>query len=178
MATSQRVSRGFHRLGLFLAAILMLIGVISSAWVALDTANDAKAVHDQQAKLVCAQAALKNAPTPPAKAPPDWGAAIDAAGAASNEPTASASGHPQRPNLHIPPGYPLVPSHDLQALGCSDEPEEVSEADILSATPTDFSYAAVLLPPLGIGLAITLAVSLAVYMLVRVIGWVIGGFAA
>jgi hypothetical protein len=69
MGGSTRVSRGFHRLGLFLAAILMLIGVISSAWVALDTANDAKAIHDQQAKLVCAQAALKNAPTPRAKAP-------------------------------------------------------------------------------------------------------------
>jgi hypothetical protein len=62
-------------------------------------------------------------------------------------------------------------------LGCSDEPEEVSEWDILSATPTDFSYAAVLLPPLGIGLAITLAVALAVYLLVRATGWVVGGFA-
>jgi hypothetical protein len=150
MATSQRISRGFHRLGIVLAAIPFVVGSAVSAYVALNQANDSKAIHDQRAKLVCAQAALKNAPTLLAQRLPDI---------------------PDAP-------FHLVPVQDLQALGCSNKPEEVPEDDILSATPTDFSYAAVLLPPLGIGLAITLAASLAVYYMIRAIGWVIGGFAA
>ena len=44
MSTTQRVSRGFHRLGLFLAAIPMLIGafisVLKADWSAPWSAND------------------------------------------------------------------------------------------------------------------------------------------
>jgi hypothetical protein len=43
MSTSQRVSRGFHRLGLFLAAILLLVGGTLSVIYALDEAGPALA---------------------------------------------------------------------------------------------------------------------------------------
>jgi len=35
MSLSQRVSRGFHRLGVLIAAVLMLIGIVSSAVIAV-----------------------------------------------------------------------------------------------------------------------------------------------
>jgi len=70
-------------------------------------------------------------------------------------------------------GFPLY----LKQVGCSDkEDETVSYAE--ARNPPEFNWWASLLPPLGLGLAITLAVSLVVYALVRAIGWVIGGFAA
>jgi hypothetical protein len=61
MATSQRLSRGFHRLALFLAAIPLLVGGIGSTFFAFDHANYAQHLHDEQVKLVCAQTALKAA---------------------------------------------------------------------------------------------------------------------
>ena len=51
MSAAQRVSRGFHRLALFLAAIPLLIGGSMSVYVAFDLANR---LWDQHQKLVCA----------------------------------------------------------------------------------------------------------------------------
>ena len=51
MAASQRVSRGFHRLALFLAAIPLLLGGSLSVYIAFDLANRA---WEQHQKLVCA----------------------------------------------------------------------------------------------------------------------------
>ena len=45
MATSQRLSRGFHRLALFLAAIPMLFRVIFSAYFAYEDATQGLARH-------------------------------------------------------------------------------------------------------------------------------------
>jgi hypothetical protein len=42
MSASQRVSRGFHRLAVFLAAVPLLVGVVWSTFVAIDIANDAR----------------------------------------------------------------------------------------------------------------------------------------
>ena len=51
MSTAQRVSRGFHRLALFLAAIPLLLGGSLSVYIAFDLANR----HwEQHQKLVCA----------------------------------------------------------------------------------------------------------------------------
>ena len=55
-ATSQRVSRGFHRLALFLASIPLLVGIVASVYMA---DASAKRWHDQQLKLVRAQAKLE-----------------------------------------------------------------------------------------------------------------------
>jgi len=51
MAASQRVSRGFHRLALFLAAIPLLLGTILSLGYANNVADQNQKQH---AKLVCA----------------------------------------------------------------------------------------------------------------------------
>ena len=51
MSTSQRPSRGFHRLALFLAAIPLLIGAPLSVWSAVEMA---KRGFDHNKKLVCA----------------------------------------------------------------------------------------------------------------------------
>jgi hypothetical protein len=51
MSTAQRVSRGFHRLALFLAAIPLLLGGSLSIYVAFNLANRAREQHQ---KLVCA----------------------------------------------------------------------------------------------------------------------------
>ena len=60
MATAQRLGHGFNRLALFLAAIPLLVGGGLSLAIAIDQANDAKAMHEEQARLVCAQTALKS----------------------------------------------------------------------------------------------------------------------
>ena len=68
---------------------------------------------------------------------------------------------------------------DLKSFGCSDASRLVLEENILNApSPTDFSYAAELLPGLGWALGAALFVGLLIYGIVRAIGWVIGGFTA
>jgi hypothetical protein len=51
MSAAQRVSRGFHRLALFLAAIPLLLGGSLSIYIAFDLANR---LWEQHQKLVCA----------------------------------------------------------------------------------------------------------------------------
>ena len=60
MATSHRLSRGFHRLALVLAAIPLVVGGYFYFVVALDRAETAKRQHDEQVKLACAQSKLKS----------------------------------------------------------------------------------------------------------------------
>jgi hypothetical protein len=153
MAASQRVSRGFHRLALFLAAIPLLLGGILSVYFAWD----AKLAYDHQAKLVCAQTALNSAQQlkllglPPLPS----GSHLDSLGDRDSE------------------------QLDLQKLGCSDWAQTTTIGEVLQAKPPEaFSYAASLPRFLGLGLAMTLGLSLAVYGIVRAIGWVIGGFVA
>jgi len=51
MSAAQRVSPGFHRLALFLAAIPLLLGGSLSVYIAFDLANR---LWEQHQKLVCA----------------------------------------------------------------------------------------------------------------------------
>jgi|RhiMetdeSRZDD1v2_1073273.scaffolds.fasta_scaffold357948_5 hypothetical protein len=60
MSTAQMVSRGFHRLGLFLAAITLVpVGILSLAF-AREYADSAKFVHDVQLKSACARERLSH----------------------------------------------------------------------------------------------------------------------
>jgi hypothetical protein len=59
MSTSQRVSRGFHRLALFLAAIPLLVGGLLSVYVAYPVVSHGL---DQHQRLVCAHEHLDLAP--------------------------------------------------------------------------------------------------------------------
>ena len=60
MNTSQKISRGFQKLALFLAAIVLLLGVAWSAATAINAANSARQSHDEQLELVCAKTAITN----------------------------------------------------------------------------------------------------------------------
>ena len=59
---SQRISRGFHRLAIFLAAIPFLIGGTWATFVAIAQANSAQGTYEETVKLVCAQTELKKNP--------------------------------------------------------------------------------------------------------------------
>ena len=152
--SSQRVSRGFHRLGMFLAAIPLLVGGTWAIISALNVVSEQRS-HDEQIALVCAKKQLAAKATP------------------SDQPAEKSQG----PWTFEEFTQPIT--HDLKSLGCSDVSRNVSEREILDArAPAEFHYASALLLPLAVCLAITLAISLAVYGLARAIGWVIGGFAA
>jgi hypothetical protein len=160
MDATQRLSRGFHRLALFLAAILLLAGGIVSVYVALDATNSAKRFHDDQVALVCAQDAFYR------KFYADLSRdEFDRRIAAKLAP--------------VETGEIKVSEPDLKELGCSDWPKTVSVIEIFRArSPNEFSWAQKISSYLAIGLGITLAISLAVYGMVRAVGWVIRGFAA
>jgi hypothetical protein len=51
-STSQRVTRGFHRLGVVLAGLTMLVGIAGTIFVGSMKAGDASVKHQQ---LVCAR---------------------------------------------------------------------------------------------------------------------------
>jgi hypothetical protein len=95
MSTAQRVSRGFHRLGPFLAAVPLLVVGTWSVFNALNAANNARLSHDAQAHLVCAKARI----------------------AAMRKTT------PGQPSVRLYSGEDDLPEDeqiDLQKLGCSD----------------------------------------------------------
>lgn len=54
MSTSKRVSRGFHRLAILLSAIPLIVGLIASTVVAVESANN------RRAALECANASVKD----------------------------------------------------------------------------------------------------------------------
>jgi len=153
MSVAQRISRGFHRLGPFLAAVPLLVVGTWSVFNALNAANNARLSHDEQAHLVCAKARI----------------------AATRKTT------PGQPSVRLYSGEDDLSDDeqiDVQKLGCSDRAQTASFREVFNSKPDDFNYPTEFLPPLAIGLAITLGLTLFVYGLVRAIGWVIGGFAA
>ena len=172
MAASQRVSRGFHRLAVFLAAIPLVVGILGSIFIALDEANAAKRSQDEQLELICAQE-LAKAPTrrllkpdeviplPPGKGPADveW----------HNPPPdgLKAITYPEAKN----PFDQFDEKYDLKELGCSEQSRKVSWHDMTDApAPGVLNYAAALLPFLSYGFGISLGIAFALYGIVRAIG--------
>lgn len=182
MATADRVSRGFHRLALFLAAIPLLVGGTWAGVTAFEAADRAKRTHAEQLELVCAKTRIGEKPVSPQEGE---GNVFDRFDDPSSADAAESNKKPWERNwtkkngATLPPGFTLAPpSRDLKALGCSEVSRQVLLRNILDArTPEDFSYAKALVPTLAFLLGITLAVSFAFYAVVRAIGWVIGGFA-
>jgi hypothetical protein len=153
MSTLQRVSRGFHRLGLLLAAIPLLIGgafTIGEAMEAMEAANRASREHQ---RVICAHQYLrqikKRRLTQEAKPPPI-----------------------SRDVLLAPDDTKI----NLRSMGCSSSDDTISLGE--ARNPPEFSWLGAFVPPTAALLGLTLAVSLAVYGLVRAIGWVVGGFTA
>jgi|RhiMetdeSRZDD1v2_1073273.scaffolds.fasta_scaffold115733_9 hypothetical protein len=151
MSAAQRVSRGFHRLAVFLAAIPLLIGVLFSLGTPYNVVTSELASHQA---VLCANKVYQTdrdrfwkivfAPIAP-------GHAVDT----------------------LLTGRPTV---GLRELGCSQNDNFILVED--AKNPPEFSWWRRFGEEAGSGLAFAVIASLAIYGLVRAIGWVIGGFAA
>jgi len=188
MGTSQRVSRGFHRLALVLSAIPLLVGTVLSLYWASDPTFADLTRHQH---LVCAHEHIErvkkrlpssNSPSAekkrlltdeeisavPPKAkdadPDDW-VEVPADSSLENNPY----------QLSFAPDQTTL---NLKRMGCSDSNYETVSLGEASTTIPNFSWYPRLAFYFGFGVFISLVLSLAVYGLVRAIGWVIGGFTA
>jgi hypothetical protein len=151
MSTSQRVSRGFHRLGLFLAAIILLIG--GSYWVfsAFDVASIYWRHHEA---LMCAHDVLQR------DEKRFWDLSykpynteevlIDLKALECSQPVNDPLGIVRFGDVKIVPSFSWISSFGSELL----------------------------FPPILITALATLILACAAYGVIRTIGWVIGGFAA
>jgi hypothetical protein len=171
--TAQRVSRGFHRLGLFLAAIPFLIGGGIAISISMEQADSANRDHQ---KLACAHDYIlthdaQHSPSPPMSPDNPFGdLALPQIGGG---PPAKKSGLLESIERFF--NSPDEERLSLKQIGCSSgEYETVSYGE--TRNPPPFSWLHAFAWPAALGLGITFALTLAAYGLVRAIGWVIGGF--
>jgi hypothetical protein len=136
MSAAQRVSRGFHRLGMFLAAIPLLIGGGISIFDALNQANAGKQAYYEQLALNCAQELAKAPQTRPVKdgevipLPP------------GKNPWEIAWRNPPPVGMRVI-AYPdskdasdqFDEKYDLKEMGCSEQARKVSWQQIMEALP-------------------------------------------
>ena len=175
MAASQRVSRGFHRLALFLAAIPFLVGLAASLYFAINSAREASKAQQQ---AICANNYIRRLNPNPIHEENCSEEDAAAAGVKLENFFTWCATQPPKPYwlLHGPDDATL----DLKSIGCSDSEYDtigLGEARAVAA-PFLSPWLDPFLSKFGVIFGITLAVSLAVYGVVRAIGWVIGGFAA
>jgi hypothetical protein len=179
MNTSQRIDRGFHRLGLLLAAVPFLFGVASCIKLASDAADHAQR---EQAELSCAKSWFDR----------DWTDVSDTSATSAEK---SSTPHldellreygsdPQAVPKPSPEEVDAIMANiagdrllDLRDVGCSQVSKSIKLREVFIA-PTLFSRWIAPVEPVATALAITLLVSFTIYAVVRAIGWVIGGFAA
>ena len=188
-----RLSRGFRRLALFLAAIPLIVGALWSIIWSLDEANSASSRHQQ---VLCAHgrvaALIGSHEVKPDRWPPPSGPKLTIEGLGMipvgedflrlsqdertkkvDEILASVKAETTGPWDQWVPSEKLSPL----ALGCGEKYDaDISYGEAL--LPPDFNWLTTFASGLIPSISITLALSAAVYALVRAIGWVIGGFAA
>ena len=193
MAASQRLSRGFHRLALFLAAIPLIVGALWSIIWSLDEANSASSRHQQ---VLCAHgriaALIGSHEVKPDRWPPPSGPKLTIEGLGTipvgedflrlsqdertkkvDEILASVKAETTGPWDQWVPSEKLSPL----ALGCGEKYDaDISYGEAL--IPPVFNWLGTLTSAMTPLIGTTLAATLAIYALVRAIGWVIGGFAA
>ena len=152
--TAQRVSRGFHRLGFFIAAALFLIAGALAVGPALQKANDASEEHQ---KLLCAHKYFGS-------------------GELRKLILSKA--------ILTGPFTDLIPLDNrelsFKALDCSSSDIDTVRYGEARDPPSFnwLDWLGVFAPLAAIPLGLALVVSLGVYTFIRAIGWVIGGFAA
>ena len=158
MGTSQQVSRGFHRLGLILATIPLLIGAGMVAQAYADYAKLSGSTQYQQ--KMCAH---------------DY---LEREGLVLTDDEMKELKPWQVPwQLYKLPKGEAVGTYNkewlirLKKIGCSNDEEAVITYGEARDASGWFEYATRVV-------GITLAISGAVYGLVRAIGWVVGGFMA
>jgi hypothetical protein len=160
MAASLRLSRGFHRLGLFLAAIPLLVGG------SLSVLNASHYANNKEQLLVCAHQAFGKGNDP---IPKGFFPVPETEGPPAPVPQASDKSPVGLRDFNL--------QLSLKDVGCSSLDEDTvsyAAARDLPALNWIATFASALMPDM----AITLTVTLGVYGLVRAIGWVIGGFAS
>src|SRR5262245_21360460 len=152
MRTAQRVSRGFHRLAVFFAAIPLVIGAAYSTPIVIEAMTAARKASLEHNRVMCAHQYLnqirRRRLSPEAKIP------------ASSQDVLLASD-----DIQI----------NLRSIGCSNSDATISLGE--ARNPPKFSLLGAFASAIA-ALTLTLALSLAIYGLFRAIGWVIGGFAA
>jgi hypothetical protein len=163
MSTAQRVSRGFHRLALVLAIILLLIGIAISYFIAKDFADGALLIHE---KAVCAHRYV---------------ASKEAENATKRKCTGNE--FPKCTDMEELDSVIARPDPDDRALwlmdiGCSDKATDIISFGEARTPPSSFNWTIPFVTWLAIGSVLTLAASFVAYAVVRAIGWVIGGFMA
>jgi hypothetical protein len=152
MSVSQRVGRGFHRLALLLAGLVLVAGVVASSFIGVQGVNRARENPEyiEQAEMACAQEAVRKKIAPQLRI------------------------SKREADL---PRQVLELKVSLNQLGCSDERKIVTVAEVLDAhAPDALTYVTAFLGVFSLGLGITVSSSMAVYGLVRAIGWIVGGF--
>ena len=148
MIAAQRVSRGFHRLGIFMAGALF---ISVSAWFVALAVSVANVGSEKNTKLLCAHEYLLHGELRRLVLLEAMG--LDTQG--------------------VPDEGQRV---SLKVLDCSSSDyETVSYADVRD--PPNFNWLGVFGPPAAIGIGIALVLSLVIHSIIRAIGWVISGFA-
>ena len=159
--TATMIARGFHRIGVFLAGLILLAGIAATVLVGIQETNAAAFMHQ---KLVCARDKFRS---------------VSEGRAPSGKPDAP---NPEKPWLsdavipNPPPGFIPDETQDLQKLGCTTWPENVSVRTALNEGDGFSWFSSLWSSDAPIILAVTIGLSLAVYLLVRAIGWVVAGF--
>lgn len=183
MAAPERISRGFHRLAIFVATFIFLIGGAISIYPIVDGLlaqthwNDRYA--ENLAELSCARDAIYKkyyADMPrdlfESKVREKFDRPRDLFESGSKEDAVLP------PSVSPGPWDKFRTQFDLKDLGCSTSTETKSAREIFAKPPRIWLVWSPVLDKSTVRLLITLALSLALYGLVRAIGWVIGGFAS
>jgi hypothetical protein len=166
MSAAQRVSRGFHRLAIFFAAILLLAGCALSGVVAKGFADSELLIHE---KTVCVHqwVANKDADDATKRATQKQCTGNESPTCTVDELLAEISANPTTNESTV---Y-------LKDVGCSDKATDITSFGEARTPPFSFNWTIPFVTWLAIGSVLTLAASFAAYGVVLAIGWVIG-FAA
>jgi hypothetical protein len=167
MSAAQRVSRGFHWLAIFFAAILLLAGCALSVVLAKGFANSELLNHE---KTACVHQWVTN------KDADDATKRAKQRECTGNEfPKCTVEELLAQVDVDPTPNESIV---YLKDVGCSDKATDITSFGEARTPPSSFNWKIPFVTWLAISLGPTLAASFVAYGTVRAIGWVIGGFFA
>ena len=187
MSTSHRVSRGFHRLAIFLATIVLIVGTGFAVLMGSSEARRDLVSHQLKKGVFCAKHKIISDPWVPTieRGDRDYddSACVQACSVPASSPCAACvlSGPARQRTTAVRPDYPVGPDDmvSLDVLGCPHPPSRGRVSVILRASdPGELSYASAFLPSFLTLFGVRIVAAFAIYGGTRAIGWVVGGFAA